>query len=137
MKRTMFAAALMLFAAAVNAQITKPIRYTWIATSCTSWNSAAAALVMANGDKHVIVLPTGNEDHPWLILKRVEEGSIYIPDDEPYVCEIFETVTEAGTRFTAMDGCHGPMILNVPDGRAVVLSLNKCDDAKTKRRVVR
>ena len=131
----MLAAAWMLFATAVHAQITKPIRYTWIASSCTTWNCAAAALVMANGDKHLIVLPTGNEAHPWLILKRVEEGSIYIPDDEPYTCEIFENVAEAGARFSAMDGCHGPMILNVPDGKAVVLSLNRCDDAKKRRAV--
>ena len=130
----MLMAAWMLFAtAAAHAQITRPIRYTWIATSCTTWNCAAAALVMANGDKHVIVLPTGNETHPWLVLKRVEEGSIFIPEDEPYGCEIFASVAEAGARFTAMDGCHGPMILNVPDGKAVVLSLNKCDDAKKRR----
>ena len=138
MKRTMLAAALTLFAAvAVQAQTEKPIRWTWIATSCENWNCAAAALVLANGDKQVIALPTGNDDRPWLILKRVEEGAIYIPDDEPYGCEVFANVTDAGSRFTAMDGCHGPMMMNVPDGRAVVVSLSKCDDQKSKRRAVR
>lgn len=132
MKRTIFIAALLLVTSAASAQITKPIRYTWIATSCTTWNCAAAALVMANGDKYVIVLPTGNETHPWLILKRVEEGSIFIPEDEPYGCEIFANVTEAGARFTAMDTCHGAIMLNVPDGRAVVLRLNECDDGKRR-----
>lgn len=137
MKRTMLAAALLLYAAAtVDAQTEKPIRWTWIASSCETWNCAAAALVLANGDKNVIALPTGNEARPWLILKRVEEGSIYIPDDEPYGCEVFANVTDAGTRFTAMDTCHGPMMMNVPDGRAVVVSLYDCGEQSKKRRSV-
>lgn len=134
-----FVAAAVLLAMTVPASgedtpTTKPIRYTWIATSCTTWNCAAAALVLANGDKHVIVLPTGREEQPWLILKRVEEGAVYIPDDEPYGCEVFDTVTDATSRFNAITACHGPMILNVPDGRAVVMSLNEC---AAKRRAVR
>lgn len=137
MKRTMLAAALTLFAAAaLEAQITKPVRWTWIATSCENWNCAAAALVLADGDKYVIALPTGNTERPWLILRRVEDGAIVIPVDEPYGCEVFANVTEAGARFTAMDGCHGPLMLNVPDGRAVVVSLNECSDTK-KRRAMR
>jgi hypothetical protein len=139
MKRNVLAAALLMVfvAAPAGAQIEKPIRWTWITTSCETWNCAAAALVLANGDKHVIVLPTGNDERPWLILKRVEEGSIYIPADEPYGCEVFANVTDAGSRFTAMDGCHGPMMLNVPDGRAVVLSLHECGDQSKKRRAMR
>ncbi len=135
MKRTMLAAALLFFAAAnVDAQIEKPIRWTWIATSCETWNCAAAALVLANGDKNVIALPTGNDARPWLIVKRVEEGSIYIPEDEPYGCEVFANVTDAGTAFTAMDTCHGPLMMNVPDGRAVVVSLSACGEQTKKRR---
>ena len=137
MKRIMLAAAFLFAAAASADPLTNPIRWTWIASSCETWNCAAAALVLADGDKHVIALPTGNEDRPWLILKRVEEGSIYTPPDEPYACEIFANVTEAGTRFTAMDICHGPMMMNVPDGRAVVVSLSKCGDTAKKRRAVR
>ena len=135
MKRTMLAAAFTFFAAvSLQAQVgEKPIRWTWIVTSCETWNCAAAALVLADGDKHTIVLPTGNEDRPWLILKRVENGSVYIPEDEPYGCEIFRNVAEAGARFTAMNECHGPMILNVPDGNAVVISLHECGDSKKRR----
>src|SRR5687767_13362712 len=66
-------------AGAVSAQeMEKPIRFTGIVTTCETWNCAAAALVMADGDKHVIVLPTGRTSQPWVILRRVEEGSIFI-----------------------------------------------------------
>ena len=137
MKRTMLAAALLTLAAvSADAQITNPIRWTWVATSCETWNCAAAALVLANGDKNVIALPTGNEDRPWLILKRVEQGSIVIPEGEPYGCEVYPTVTEAGSAFTAMDSCHGAIMMNVPDGRAVVVSLTDCGEQTTKRRSV-
>ena len=138
MRRTMLTAAFMILAATrLHAQVgEKPIRWTWIVTSCGTWNCAAAALVLADGDKHTIILPTGNEERPWLILRRVEDGSVYIPEDEPYGCELYTNVAEAGARFTAMKECHGPLILNVPDGRAVVISLHDCPDQSKKRRAV-
>ena len=123
--------------AAADEPHTNPIRYTWIVTSCTTWNCATAALVMAGGDKHVMALPTGREDRPWLILKRVEEGSIYIPEDEPFGCEVFDTVAAATTHFDGIDGCRAPMVLSVPDGRAVVTSAHQCTSGTTKRRAAR
>jgi len=139
MKRMTLAAAFTILAAVpLRAQVgEKPIRWTWIVTSCETWNCAAAALVLADGDKHTIVLPTGNDRRPWLVLKRVENGSVYIPEDEPYGCEVFTNVAEAGARFTAMNECHGPLILNVPDGNAVVISLHDCDGDSKKRRAAR
>ena len=89
---------------------------------------------MAEGDPHVIALPTGREDRPWLVLKRVEEGSIFIPDDEPFTCDVFSTIADASAVFGSMEACHAPLIMNVPDGRAVIASLSKCDDGETKRR---
>lgn len=121
-------------AVSAEAQVTKPIRYTWIATSCTNWNCAAAELVLADGSPNVIVLPTKDETHPWLVLRRVEEGSVFVPDEEPFACEMFDGVSEASARFIATDSCHAPMILNVPDGRAVVMSLKKCGEGGTRRR---
>lgn len=122
--------------AAADEPHTNPIRYTWIVTSCTTWNCAAAALVMAGGDKHVMVLPTGRDDRPWLILKRVEEGSIYIPDDEPFGCEVFDTAAAATAHFDGIESCHAPMVLTVPDGRAVVTSAYQCPGG-SKRRAAR
>ena len=126
---------LVLFATSAGAQTTNPIRYTWIADACENWNCAAAALVLANGAPNVIVLPTGVDAHPWLVLRRVEEGSIYVPEDAPFQCEVFDEMTSAFSRFDGMDKCHAPLLLNVPDGRSIVTSLQKCDSAK--RRVIR
>jgi hypothetical protein len=138
MKRIAAAAALaFLLVPAAAGQTTKPVRYTWIATSCTTWNCAAAAMILANGDKHVIVLPTGQNESPWLVLRRVEEGSLYIPEDEPFRCEEFDTLVDATLRYTAMNPCHAPIVLSVPDGRAVMLSLSKCPDTPSRQRAVR
>lgn len=116
-------------------EATNPIRYTWIVTSCRQWNCAAAALVMANGDPNVITMPTGRQDRPWLVLRRVEEGSVFIPDDEPFTCDVFESVSDAATKFSTMDSCHGPIVLNVPDGRALIASLSKCASDEKRRSV--
>lgn len=140
MKRFPLLAALLLVAAVAQADdppVTNPITYTWIASSCATWNCAVSALVLAGGDKYVITVPTGNDERPWLILRRVEEGSIYIPDDEPYACEVFETVNAASSHMNAMDGCHAPIILNVPDGRTLVTSLTDCTKTSKKTRAVR
>lgn len=117
-------------------QITNPIHYTWIVSSCENWNCAAAALIMANGEPNVIVLPSNVEEFPWLVLRRVEEGSLYIPETESFGCEVFQHVSEASTRYTAMDSCRKPLVLTVPDGRSVVISLNQCGGG-TRRRAVR
>ncbi len=130
-----FAVSLLLPASA-GAQITKPIRYTWMVTSCPTWNCAAAELVLASGDKGVIVLPTGQQENPWVVLRRVEEGALEVDEKEPYACETFEAVSAASAQFSTIDACHGPMILNVPDGRALVVSLKNCAPASTKRRAV-
>lgn len=129
-------AAFISVAARAEDPIAKPIRYTWIATSCETLSCAASALMMANGDKHVIVLPTGREERPWVILRRVEEGSIFIPEDEPFRCETFSTVRDATSQFGAMASCLEPILLSVPDGRIVITSLAKCGGA-SKRRAVR
>ncbi len=127
-------ATLVISVSSIAQDITKPIRYTWIVTSCERWNCAAAALVMAAGDAGVIALPTGREDRPWLVLKRVEEGALFIDENEPFTCEVFSTFSDASAVFNSMEGCHAPIILNVPDGRAVIASLSQCDDTTTKKR---
>lgn len=138
MTRLAFALTLSILAAAsASAQITKPIRYTWMVTSVVSWKEAAAALVLADGDGTVLAMPTGEESHPWLLLRRVEEGSIFIPDDEPRVCDVFTTMAEASSHYLGMGTCHGAMMLTVPDGRSLVVSMRDCTDDGARRRVVR
>ena len=87
MKRSMLVVALVTFFLnnfASAQQITNPIHYTWIVSSCENWNCAASALIMANGEPNVIVLPTNVEEAPWLVLRRVEEGSLFIPETESF-----------------------------------------------------
>ncbi len=138
MTRFLFALSFsILTAASASAQITKPIRYTWIVTSVGSWKEAAAALALADGDGSVLAMPSGEESHPWLLLRRVEEGSIFIPDDEPRVCDVYTTMTEASSHYMGMGTCHGAMLLTVPDGRSLVVSVRDCTDDGSRRRVVR
>jgi len=121
----------------VSAQeATTPIRYTWIASSCASWNCAAAELILADGEPNVLVMPTDLEETPWLVLRRVEEGSIYIPETEAFGCEVFTETATAMSAYTAMDTCRLPMALTTPDGRMLVVSLKECG-TKTRRRAVR
>ena len=135
MKRSVLCLLLLVLSASAGAQTTNPIRYTWIAEACENWNCAAAALVLANGEPDVIALPTGIAEHPWVVLRRVAEGSIYIPEDAPFQCEVFEAAATAFSRFDGIEECHAPLILNVPDGRMVVMSLQRCHAAR--RRVMR
>ncbi|HUR80128.1 MAG TPA: hypothetical protein VM733_05150 [Thermoanaerobaculia bacterium] len=68
------------------------------------------------------------------MLRRVEEGALELDENEPYSCETFDGVSAAAAQFGTIETCHGPMIVNVPDGRALVVSLKNC--APEKRRAV-
>jgi hypothetical protein len=118
-------------------ETTKPIRYTWIVTSTTDWNEAMSVLAVSNGDSGVIVVPAGMNEKRWLILRRVEQGSIYIPEDEPFGCEVFKAISDATDRSAAMHSCHSPLVMSVPDGNAVVMSLRQCSTTPTRRRAVK
>lgn len=127
--------ALMMASAAEAQQFTNPIRYTWIAESVDHWNKAASALALSGGDGTVIAVPTGREATPWILIRRVEEGSVYIPDDEPHLCNVFKTMGEASSRALSMSPCHNAMLLSVPGGESVVISLREC--STNRRRSVR
>jgi hypothetical protein len=134
MKPLILALAILLPTAAASAQeITPPVEYTWITTSCETWDCAASAFVLSAGDRNVIVLPTRSEKRPWLVLRRVQAGSVFIPEDEPFSCEVFGQMNEAVIRYNGLDGCMSPLLLNTPDGRAVVMSMAKCETAGRRR----
>ena len=137
MFRALAAATVALVTFSTQAQTTNPIRYTWIATSCDTWNCAAAAMIMANGEHHLMALRTNDSERPWLVLKRVEEGSIALPDDEPFACQHFESFNDALAKYGTLEPCLSPMILTVPGNQSVVLSLKACAEGNGKRRSVR
>ena len=122
-----------LLASSAGAQeLTKPVRYTWIVTTPVDWNEASAALAVSSGDGNVIVMPTGRVDHPWLILRRVEAGSVYIPEDEPHACDVFSKFADGSDYYSAMAACHSPMLMTMPDGNTIVLSLKSCSNGKRR-----
>jgi hypothetical protein len=98
-----------------------PVTHLWTVESCDSWNCAASAAIMANGDPNVLTMPAPGNDGHWLVLKRVNSGSYIAPPDAPYLLESFDSVDGAMARFTAA-GDHAPMILSVPDGKFVVVT---------------
>jgi hypothetical protein len=134
MKPIIVALAILFPAVITSAQeFTQPITYTWIATSCETWDCAVTAFIQAAGDRNTIVLPTKSEKRPWLVLRRVEAGSIFIPEDEPFSCEVFQQMTDAMTHYNGLQGCQSPLVMNMLDGTAVVMSMAKCEPAGRRR----
>src|SRR5437870_12704492 len=63
------------------------LSYTWMAEPCQTWNCAASAMVLADGDQHVLVVPTTSDKFKWVILRRVVTGSATISPDAPFVVQ--------------------------------------------------
>lgn len=134
MKALILALAISLPAVVTSAQeFTEPIKYTWIATSCENWDCAVAAFAVSAGDRNTIVLPTNSEARPWLILRRVEAGSVYIPEDEPFTCQVFQQMTDALDRYETLERCKSPLVMNMVDGQVTVTSLAKCESGGRRR----
>ena len=134
MKAFILAAAILLPATVASAQqFTSPITYTWISTSCETWDCAVSAFILGAGDRNTIILPTANEKRPWLVLRRVEAGSVFIPEDEPFSCEVFQEMQQAMIRYGELHKCQSPMVMNTVDGQAVVLSMAKCEPSTRRR----
>lgn len=136
MKSILVAALSLLAVVPVSAEPeTHPITYTWIATACDSWNCAASALILADGDPHVFVLPTSSSTHRWVVLRRVVEGSVLVPPDTPFLVEPFEVIANAVARYSAIDETHCPILVTPPGGKGLVVFLR--DGAATRTRAVR
>ena len=45
-----------------------PLSYQWIVEPCESWNCAAASMIIANGDKYVLAVPTNSDDFKRVII---------------------------------------------------------------------
>lgn len=111
-----------------------PLSYQWIATPCETWNCAASAAIMANGDKYVLAMPTGADDFKWVVLKRVVAGSVIVSPDAPFKIDSFDRMDSASSNFALMGKDQQAMLLTVPDGKVVIISRN-LDVAARKRSV--
>jgi hypothetical protein len=126
MKRALFVIAVTLFGVVMSGQSLcpcVPIAHEWVVESCDSWNCAASALVLANGDPHVMAVPAATGDGRWLVVKQVATGSYVPPADAPFVSEAFDGVDGASARFVSVAGDHAPVLLSVPDGKFLVIML--------------
>jgi hypothetical protein len=108
-----------------------PISHLWVVEACDTWNCAASAAIMANGDPNVLTVPAPTNDGRWLVVKRVATGSYTPNPDAPFVLESFDGVAGASARYAAVAGDHAPMILSVPDGKFLVIM--RSDVAQKKR----
>jgi hypothetical protein len=109
--------------AANGPKTSMPVTYTWIVTGCTDWNTASAALMLSNGDGSVVALPTREPNYPWVLLKHIATGSVYIPEDEPFTINSFKTLDEALAEFNAIESLRSPLVMTASDGAALVVAL--------------
>lgn len=109
-----------------------PKTVTWVAMPCSTWTEASSALVLAAGRPDVLALPTGDPEHPWVVLRRVVSGSAATSPDNPFTVETFDNVTLASSRFASITTEQRPILITVPDGQTLVISIRS--DEGTKRR---
>lgn len=101
-----------------------PIARMWIVSACDSWNCAAAALVIANGDPDVLSIPSGSDDFKWVVIRHVAVGSAVVSPDAPFKVESFATLSDAMTRFSAIDPDFRPLLYTAPEGDVLIVSRN-------------
>jgi len=97
----------------------------WTAIACDNWNCATAALALANGDRFTLMTPTNSSQYGWVVLRRVQSGSFYVPADAPFVLEPYDGISDGVARFSGLKSDVAPMMLTVPDGKTLVLYLRQ------------
>lgn len=109
-----------------------PTTKLWIVEACETWNCAASAAILANGDPYVVAVPTGSSDYKWVVVRRVVAGAVEVPADAPFVVETFDTLPSASARFAAISTDLQPQMITGADGKFLVISRNTA--AGSKRR---
>ena len=109
---------------ALAADFTVPPPYEWIVVPCATWNCAVAEMMNAAGDPYVISMPTTNTEHPWIVLKRVQAGSVEVSPDAPWTIEQFTVLTEASSRFASLVSTLSPVMITTNSGGFLIASRN-------------
>lgn len=99
-----------------------PITHVWTAEACDTWNCAAAATIMANGDQYVLTLPTNDDEHKWVVVRRITSGSATVSPDAPFTVEQFDDGNVAMARFNGIDHGLHPMVVTGADGKFLVIA---------------
>lgn len=99
-----------------------PRGFVWTVEGCETWDCAMRALNAANGDRNVIVIPSANPQHPWVVLRRVPSGGYYVPPEAPIRVEAFDSMEVCLARWACVrDGDGKALMLLAPDGKALVV----------------
>jgi hypothetical protein len=96
-----------------------PSGSTWFADGCETWNCAAAAMVLANGDGSVVALPSQDAKYKWLVLRRLPSGDVSPTLENPFQVEVVPSYVQGASLLATMDIRQSPMILTV--GQTILL----------------
>jgi hypothetical protein len=96
-----------------------PNESTWFADGCETWNCAAAALVLANGDGTVVALPSPDARFKWLVLRHVNSGSFFITPENPFQVDVVSSFAQGASMLATMDVRQAPMIITL--GQTILL----------------
>jgi hypothetical protein len=126
MRMTLVLTAVLMFAAVGEAQQLcpcVPLTHEWIASACDSWDCATSAVVLANGDRNMVVpMPTTSSDYAWVILRRVVVGSAIVSPDAPFRVDGFDSLAVASSHYYSVDRELQPILLTAPDGKVLVVA---------------
>lgn len=110
---------------AQNACPCVPITHLWTTTTCDTWDCVMTALNGGNGDPYLFPLSTGQPDHKWVIMRRINSGTAVPNPNDPYQVETFDGFNEAIARFVSISDEMRPMFTSAPDGKMLIVSLRQ------------
>jgi len=98
-----------------------PLTHLWTIASCETWDCASTALAAANGDPNVFVVPSSNEQHRWLVFKRMTAGAAAQSADPAFILEQYPKMLDGSLRFDSVDGTLAPMLVTTYDHAVLVV----------------
>ena len=108
-----------------------PVTHLWTVLTCDTWECATAALADSNGNRDVFVVPSSNDVHRWLVLRRIVAGTATQSLDAPFVIEQFSKMVDASVRFDSIDSGQAPALVTTYDHAVLVVYMR---DAPVHRR---
>jgi hypothetical protein len=107
--------------------------FMWLADGCQTWNCAASAMVLANGDPHLLVVPTASNNYKWVVLRRVVSGSVAVSPDAPFVVQSFQSMSDGTANFATIGSDRAPLMMTTADGNVLVISLREPERTRAAR----
>ena len=102
-----------------------PAAYQWLVTPYENVHGATTEFLQAAGDPYVIALPTSAVAWPWIVIRRVSSGSVWVDPNTPMTIETFDAIDSATARFASIGADQAPLLVTAKDGRVLVVSLRQ------------